>query len=390
MIQNRIRERRQDFGASVEAMASWARLSAERWRAIENGDALNAAELGKVARALAVDPGILLRGEERSPRRSVVRFRSAAPPTVGPTPHDSRTLALAAELGRIGGGLCRLLGRPHPLEGQRRPEPITDGEEPWRQGYRLAEVDRRALGPPTGPIPDLGSALENLGVHTALVPFSEPSIDAASLMEEGAVPILLLNSRSLRIARTLPRRAAMGHELCHLLHDVGEHDLETQMSRSSGEELDDGIEQRARAYAPAFLAPRDEVRHWFRVAGGQRFRRAEAKVEALAKRWGLSRQGAVWHAKNCGIITSATAELLAREPRAEIASESGPATEESSESRADWQDEFEASHSTRSHFSLEGMPTSKLCEGHIADLVGMALEAGAISEGRAREILGWG
>ena len=32
---------------------------------------------------------------------------------------------------------------------------------------------------------------------------------------------------------------------------------------------DDAVEKRARAFAPAFLAPPDEVRHWFRSGGGE-------------------------------------------------------------------------------------------------------------------------
>lgn len=372
-IQWRIRNRRKAFDASIEAMASWASLPAERWRAIENGAPLSVAELGHVARALAVEPGTLLRGEERSPRRTVARFRQAVP-LPAPSILESRTLALAAELGRIGGALHRLLGKPLPLVNVRKSIPVSDREEPWRQGYRLGEAARRSLGIPVGPVIDLQKTLEAAAIHVATLPFSGADIDAASLMEEGAMPVLLLNQRSPRIARLLPRRAAMAHELCHLLHDAGEHDLETQMSRSEGSAQDDPAEQRARAFGPAFLAPREEVRHWFRSGSGRKLGDPEAKVIHLAKRWGLSWGGAVWHAKNCQLIRPATADRLAGEPSP----------------RPDWPVDFERAEPRSTSRLPEGMEPNPLCRGKIAELVGEALEIGAISEGRAREILSWG
>lgn len=372
-IQRRIRDRREAFAAPIEAAARWAGLETERWRAIEAGAPLSVAELGRVARALAVDAGTLLRGEERSPHRTVARFRQAVP-LAGPTVLEARTLALAAELGRIGGALHRLLGKSLPLAGVRKPVPVSDREEPWRQGYRLGEAARRSLGLPLGPVTDLERVLEVAGVHVATLPFSRSDVDAASLMEEGAMPVLLLNQTSSRIAQPLPRRAAMAHELCHLLHDAGEHDLETQMSRSEGSAQDDPAEQRARAFAPALLAPPDEVRHWFTSGGGRKIGDAEPKVTALAKRWGLSWRGAVWHAKNCRLIRPATADRLVGAP--------GP--------RPDWQADFERAETSSVGRLSEGLEPSALCRGRIAELVREALEAGAISEGRAREILSWG
>lgn len=372
-IQQRIRRRRKDFGASIGEMAKWATLPVERWKAIEAGESLSVAELGQVAKALAVDPGTFLRGEERNARRSVARFRQAADSIPGRRTLESRTLALAAELGRIGGGLYRLLGKPLPLSEIRQTAPVAKTEEPWRQGYRLGEAARRSLGIPVGPIVNLQTTLEGLGVHVATLDFSEPVVDAASLMEDGAMPIILLNQSSPRIEPSLPRRAAMTHELCHLLHDAGEQNLETRLS-GYDPSLDDGVEQRARAFAPAFLAPRDEVRHWFGSGGGKRLTHPQSKVRALAKRWGLSWGGAVWHAKNCRLIPAAAVEGLKKEGV-----------------QQDWQADFERRQEHRSErLAIEGMKLGSLCMGHLAELVVEAYEAGVISRGRAREISVWG
>ncbi len=373
-IQQRIVQRRQEFGATVGDMASWASLPEERWRAIESGEALSVVELGRVARALAVDSGTLLRGEEVSARRSVARFRQAvvSVPARSRT-EETRTLALAAELGRIGGGLHRLLARALALSEIRQTMPISEREEPWEQGYRLGAMARDLLKIPVGPIADLRATLERLGTHIATLPFSGPEIDAASLMEEGSMPILLLNQNSPRVSRTLPRRATMAHELCHLLHDAGEQELETRLSYKE-DSSEGSVEQRARAFAPAFLAPPDEVRHWFRSGGGKHRAESRDKVLTLANRWGLSWRGATWHAKNCNLIPSSTAEFL-------IADGGPPQV---------WQGDFEQQEARRDQVSLEGIETSLLCRGRLAEIVVEAYEAGAISRGRAREILTWG
>lgn len=371
-IQQRIRQRREAFGASTHDMARWARLPVERWRAIEAGESLSVAELGQLARVLAVDPGTFLRGEEGSPRRSVARFRQAAVSIPGLRTLETRTLALAAELGRIGGGLHHLLARPLPLSGIRETVPVSEREEPWKQGYRLGAAARRGLGIPVGPIADLRTTLEGLGIHIASLPFSQSAIDAASLMEDGAMPIVLLNQGSPRVEPVLPRRATMAHELCHLLHDAGEHDLETRLSGQ--EDSLDPIEQRARAFAPAFLAPTDEVQHWFRSGDGKRLRDPRSKVLALAKRWGLSWGGAVWHAQNCRLIQPVTAKRLVADAGMQ----------------QDWHEDFERMEDRRSSLFMDGFEISPLCRGRVARIVQEAYEAGAISQGRAREILSWG
>ena len=373
-LQQRIGQRRQEFGASVGEMASWSNLPEDRWRAIEAGESLNVVELGLVARALAVDPGTLLRGEEGSSRRSVARFRQAAVAVAARSRlAETRTLALAAELGRMGGGLHRLLGRPLALHDLRQTLPIREREEPWEEGYRLGAMARTRLGIPVGPITDVQATLEALGVHIATLPFSGPDLDAASLMEEGSMPILLLNQPSPRVARTLPRRATVAHELCHLLHDAGEQELETRLSYKENSS-DGSVEQRARAFAPAFLAPPEEVRHWFRSGGGKYRATAGDKVLELAKRWGLSWRAAAWHAKNCALIPAATARNLI--------ADGGPGQL--------WERQFERRSAGKKDYFLQSIATSPLCRGRLAEIVAEAYEAGAISRGRAREILTWG
>ncbi len=381
-IQERIRNRREALGATATNLADWSGIPVDRVRAIEAGQPLSSTELGRLTRSLAVDLGSFLRGEEQRPGRSTVRFRKALS-SDEPAPLELKNLALAAELGRIAGRLVDSLGLSLPVIELRDPKPVKDGEEPWKQGYELGSLARRKTSVSSEPITDLQGHLEGLGVHVALAPFARADIDAASVMEPGAVPVLLLNQNSPRISLTLPRRAAMAHELCHILHDVGEHDLETYIS-STDDSQSEPWEQRARAFAPAFLAPPREVRA--RQDDLEEFAGPEAdeqRVLDLAKHWGLSWAGAVWHAKNCDLITTPVANELTQLPQ-----------------KTDWQSEFE-SPGRASPGSMENPRPAETAQkgafevgpyarGNIARWTLQALDAGILSAGRAREILSWG
>lgn len=355
--------------ASPAQVARWSGVPEARVAEIEAGDSMAAWELEELSRALAVDSGALARGEARNARRSLARFRIAADPTFL-EPVDLRLLALAAEAGRIGGFLARELAQPMRLEELRQSRPIQEHEEPWKQGYRLGEAARSSLVPKPGPIPDLERVLEEWGIHFAGVSFQNDGLEAASVWEHGALPVILVNQSSPAARSSLSRRALLAHELCHLLHDSGEQDLTTQLTWGEGAVgANEDIEKRARAFAPAFLAPRNEVRHWFHAGEGRSLREPEAKVRKLAKRWGFSLKGAVWHAQNCQIIQQPTAQRLV----VDLAQE-----------RHDWEQDFERTSSTDDAGEI-----STIFGGRIGSLVEQAAAAGVISEGRAKEILTW-
>lgn len=374
-LQDRLRRRREEFGASIEKAAAWAGLEPGRLREIEEGAPLHSWEFDAICRGLAVDSGAIARGRDHKPRRSVARFKSAS--WIDPEPEDFRTLSLAAELGRIGGFLAQQVGGPSRLADLRASRPVSAKSEPWKQGYRLGENARRVLESRTGPIIELEALFRGWGVHVARVAFSSTNLDAASLWERDSLPVILLNTRSSRSQSSLSRRALLAHELCHLLHDSGDRDITTQLSRSENAgNYQDEVEQRARAFAPAFLAPRDDVRSWFRAGPGKRIHDPVKKVEALARRWGFSLRGAIWHAKNCGIIQPGTADTLDR---------SGESQEHP------WADDFEREGPDFGAAEPRGLreDISPVAEGLLASLVAEATLAGVISEGRGREIVTW-
>ncbi len=140
----------------------------------------------------------------------------------------------------------------------------------------------------------------------ALVHFESNQIEAASLYEDGACPVVLLNDACARVVNRLSRRAILAHELCHLLHDGGKRDLLTIVSRH--DEQGELVEQRANGFAPNFLAPEG----WVSVKATDPI---EIALE-LGQTWGLSFGGAVWHAKNLRLITPAVAETIKSRNRA--------------------------------------------------------------------------
>ncbi len=352
-----LRELRAEYGFTPSEVAQLAGVDPQRIHAFEEDrTAPSLRELAALGQALAVDPADLYAGRAVPPARSVARFR--APAGISELPgHDARLLARAAEAGRMGAELARLAGRALPLVERRVVKGIAMRPAPWRQGYALGEAARLPSGD-AGPIPSVQAWLESVGVHVAFAAFASADIEAASVFEPGSMPVVLLNEQAERVRNKLSRRAILAHELCHLLHDGGEREL-TIVSRDQDVSP---VEQRANGFAPSFLAPGP----WVEVEGHG----AATLVAGLARRWGLTFQGASWHAKNLKLIAPEEAEQLSRVRRRIDA----PA--------------FEAPRQRLRPDSV-GLDTeaSALASGLLSDLALKACLDGAISIGRAREIL---
>lgn len=359
-IGQRVSEQRKAFGFTVAELAGFSGLAGKRLGEIEGGRNPTAFELEALARALAVDVHALLLAGASLPKRSVARFRAPLGVTAIAAV-DVRLLAKAAEVGRIGASLAGHLGRDwSAIVQQRSIVPVRPNAEPWRQGYQLGARARENLVPGRDPLDSVQRVFESLGIHVAFVEFMSQEIESASLFESGSLPVVLLNRASTRVSRELSRRAILAHELCHLLHDGGERDLLTVISRENDHA---DFEMRANGFAPSFIAPQ----HYVSVEGQE----AKAKVLQLAYNWGFTYEGAVWHAKNIELIDDQDAERLIAERRS-----------------ATVQPMFEG--------PVERTPVSEYCEpsdlsslvhGLVSDLVHASHEAGIISRGRAREIL---
>ncbi|MEZ4294179.1 MAG: ImmA/IrrE family metallo-endopeptidase [Polyangiaceae bacterium] len=351
---------REGLGLSASIVAGDAGMSTARLREIESGQAPTTWEIAKLAHALGTDAAALWRGDnESSAKRSTARFR--APSGVNKlSPQDTRLLARLAEAGRILGYLRSQLGQPPSTISQNRAVKALDPQpEAWEQGYLLGAKARFALAPERRPILSIQACLESLGAHVATVELEATDILAASLYEPGAAPVIALNKRAARVRMPMSRRAVLAHELCHLLHDGGENDLLTLVSRQNEREPH---EQRANGFAPSFIVP----------GGWLPMEVADPRDQAVetARTWGLSFEGATWHLKNAGRITPKQAEALLPSP--ELVSEDGfePPTE----------------REPIAPLSSDIEPTP-LTAGLLSDVVLRAFKADLISRARAVEIL---
>jgi len=125
----------------------------------------------------------------------------------------------------------------------------------------------------------------------------------------------------------------------------------------------ESIEVRARGFAPAFIAPRAAVQAW---AGAASFDSDETLVASLAQYWGLSFEGAAWHATHCHLIDEAQAQRFATS---------------SNKPTLSYPHEEPIAEPTES--------TAPLWQGLADQLVRSAVEKGHISPGRAEELLSW-
>ena len=155
-------------------------------------------------------------------------------------------------------------------------EPVADygssARPAWKVGYGLAAEARNALGLGRAPIPSMRALVEErLGIPVIQAPLpGNTEIAGATVAaaddSEGEVRGIVLNTRGAN-ENVWVRRATLAHELGHLLFDPPEK-LENLRVDSyaegrtdpQGEGAADFVEQRANAFAVAFLAPNDAVR----------------------------------------------------------------------------------------------------------------------------------
>ena len=369
----RLIDAREQLGASREQAAAWSQLPVEVVERAEAGAAISSTELEMLCRGLVVSPQAILSGGNPDPKRTPAFFRTAVGPEIHLSAGDLRTLQVVAQVSRMVGYLATELGMPSKIRELRRLEPVqVKREEPWQQGYRLGEAARTKLEKPDQPLLSLRQVFFGLGIHLVELDLS-PTLEGASIWQPGGLPVVLLNRRSRRVAYSLSRRAILGHELCHLLHDGGEAEVLTRVSSAEDQgNYTDRLEQRARGFSPAFIAPPKAVLAFWVAQGLDRLP-PEERVSRLATTWGLSFEGAIWHARNCELLSQDLADTLAREARA------GELPKPSLEG---WEEPL-------ANPDPPGENVSALLSGLAAGIVLQAAKADLISEGRCRELLAW-
>jgi Zn-dependent peptidase ImmA (M78 family)/transcriptional regulator with XRE-family HTH domain len=292
-LPKRLRVQRDGIGYSVAEVAHRSGLSVEEIERFESGSQLpELHQLIRLAETLGVDPMALLSTRQKAldPARLPARFRTQEGADL--LPDDVRLLSVAADVGRIGHYLWKLVepAPPRIQPGYRAP----DGGHPGEEGARLGIDARKRLYPQHDPIPNLKAALETCGVHVAWVRFQDKRIEGATLIERDALPVILLNLNADKVRKLRSARMVLAHELCHVLHDAENEKRRLLRSAVTFAHVEAGQgsreEQRANAFAPAFLAPSS----WVLDEVGQ------DPVEigrALVERWHFSQDAARWHTR---------------------------------------------------------------------------------------------
>ena len=172
----------------------------------------------------------------------------------------------------------------------------------WRVGYNLAERARHVLGLEVDPIPSMRELAEKrLGVPVvqANLSISIAGATVTNTNEFGDEVRGIVLNLSGDNQNVWVRRATLAHELGHLLFDPQQElknvrvDSYTDNHRDvQSEPLADFVEQRANAFAIAFLAPISEVREL--TPDGPS---ADAVANVMSK-YGISHTAAHYHIKN--------------------------------------------------------------------------------------------
>jgi len=143
---------------------------------------------------------------------------------------------------------------------------------------RIAQLFRRVLNLPMGPVPNLIGTIESAGGIVVKTDFETEQFDAASQWFEDSQPIFFVNSRM----PTDRMRLTLAHEIGHvLMHTVAPIDAERQANEFAGE----------------FLMPANEIRADLEPVTVQHL--AELKMH-----WKVSMASLLYRARELEVITS--------------------------------------------------------------------------------------
>jgi Zn-dependent peptidase ImmA (M78 family) len=164
---------------------------------------------------------------------------------------------------------------------------------------RLATEVRRRFGAPDGPLTDLGTVVEETGLHAFAFEFEKAPDGAYAAVGNAGVTVINGSMPSGR------RRFTLAHELGHhLLSDA-----------YSTDHLDEGagtLEGLINAFAVYLLMPRHSVAAFWRDRNGEQDQRAAAIQ--IAARYRVSWTAACSHLHNLGLIDDRTRRVLTADP----------------------------------------------------------------------------
>ena len=277
-VERTFANRRSDLGLSVDSVAGAAGVSVDVvQQAEEMARDIPLKELEKVAFVLGLDERLLAFDENRSADRELAFRLKTLQQTDVETPGISAGTVLifaeAASVIRVQSMLMDWLGQSSVVKEFQPSGDYGWHDNPaWQVGYGLAQRTRQRLELDmgnAGPIRSLRDLVEkDLGIPVVQARL-QPSIAGATITTKGfngdEVRGFVLNTIGEN-SNVWVRRATLAHELGHILYDpsqeLKELRVDSYMETLANPELPsrDYVEQRANAFAIAFLAPLESVR----------------------------------------------------------------------------------------------------------------------------------
>jgi len=140
-------------------------------------------------------------------------------------------------------------------EAQDKLNALSAGLSAAEEGRLLAEWARERILPSQieKNRPDLEAVFTRWKIPKYDLGLSHDGVDAILCWGDGHGPVVIINSISARNKKLSGLRAALAHELCHLLFDLDNY---LPLAEAISGNSDDWLEKRARAFAAEFLFPR--------------------------------------------------------------------------------------------------------------------------------------
>jgi Zn-dependent peptidase ImmA (M78 family)/transcriptional regulator with XRE-family HTH domain len=368
-----IRARRDELGLTQTTVAGAAKVDLlDIERAETPGQQASIALLEKVAVVLGLDERLLAFDPTTGADYELAARLRTMHGNVGPgTEFDERTVVHLAEAGWVISTQDRLrdwLLPPGSWPGFDQSADYGSREQPaWRVGYELASTARRRLGLGNEPIASLRKVVEEtLGIPVVQIALP-PAIAGATVAVKERRGVVL-NTVGMH-SNVWVRRFTLAHELGHLLFDPAQRLLSVRVDsfealHLSPDQVRDEVEQRANAFAIAFLAPPDGVRG---IVGPPETTR-ELTIDDLRKvitTYGISATAGRYHVENSYWRSH-------KIPNGRI--EEWPADDQ--QAAEDW---------SLDYFIPRATPPSR--RGRIAGLVVAAVDRGLISDDTATRYL---
>ena len=304
-----LRKRREELGLPHRSVARAAGVSQEDVEAAESHPhRVSIQKLGRIAFALGLDERFLaFKRDPGGDARLAYRLRTLHTERPGPLGAISAGTALlfaeAASIIRVQHRLQRWLGvRTESDEFT----PVSDYGSPqtpaWMIGYNLAELARKTLQLGNSPIISMRELVEErLGIPViqARLPNRIAGATVMTTSDDGDdVRGVVLNTVGDN-ENVWIRRATLAHELGHLLYDPDDRLQSLRVDSYHDSQRDpqaystDYVEQRANAFAIAFLAPNQAVRQLAPTPISQE------DVYNVMHTFGISHTAARYHIANC-------------------------------------------------------------------------------------------